>query len=225
MYIEHIYIGSCVNFGNRLAGHKLDCGRGKGNRNLQNFVNEYGWKNIIFKILEEVPIESLKEKENFWISKYDFNNLWNIAPKAYSNKGVIMPDSHKEKCSERMKGTTHCRGYKHSKEKGEKCAAFWKNNPDKLEEMKKANREAQTKIDRKSWKKGSIIEVYLNGNLLETIFGVENIIEKYPFGYVMASKLLTNKKESYNGYELKRIGKYFITNDINNIEYYDQLIS
>lgn len=213
-----IYIGSCVNFANRLAGHKLDYKRGKGNRNLKNFIDEYGWCHIIFEILEIT--EDLKEKENFWISKYDFEKLWNVAPSAYSNKGATMPESHKTKSSKRMKGTTHCRGYKHSKEKGEKCAKYWEDHPEEKATMIEKNRESQKKIDRGSWEKGYIVEVYLNGNLLDTVFGIKNVSSNYPIGKVSVSKLLNNKKDSFNGYTLKKIGKFFKNDKINRTTYF-----
>jgi len=215
---DFAYIGSCVNFGNRLAGHKLDYRRGRGNRNLRDFIGEYGWCHIIFEILEVT--EDLKERENFWISQFDFEKLWNVSPSAYSNKGSKMPESHRIKSSERMKGTTHCRGYKHSKEKGEKCAKYWEEHPEEKATMIERNRESQKKIDRSIWEKGHIVEVYLNGELIDTVFGTKEIHNKYPIGYVMVSKLLNNKRDSFNGYTLKKVGKFFKNDNINRTTYF-----
>lgn len=215
------YVGSAINFSNRLAGHKLDCKRGKGNRHLMSYIIENGWSSIIFTILEFVEdIDILKDRENYWINYYGFENLINMSPDAKSLLGTKMPDSHRQKSSERMKGNKCSVGYKHKKEKGEKCALYWETHPEEKALMIERNRESQKKIDRTKWNKGHIIEVTLDGKVVDKCYGVKDLRSRHQLGYVMCSKLLTGKRESYNGYSLKYIGKFFVTNNINREEYF-----
>lgn len=209
-----IYIGSAVNFGNRLAGHKLDCKRGKGNRHLMSYVKENGWGNISFEILEVLQDKSLlKDRENYWINFYGFENIINISPDAKSLKGTKMPESHRKKSSERMKGNRHSVGYIHKKDKGIKCANWWESHPEQKALMIERNREAQKKVDRTKWKKGYIIEVSLNGEVIDILHGSVEVYNKYPIGKVMISDLSLGKREEFNGYSLKYVGKFFKSND------------
>jgi group I intron endonuclease len=72
-----IYIGSSNDIKQRWRRHKSDL---KLNRHdnvyLQRAWNKYGEKNFKFEILEEIPIENLIEKEQYYIAKY--NTLYNI---------------------------------------------------------------------------------------------------------------------------------------------------
>ena len=205
-----VYIGSTINFGDRLAGHKLDCKRGKGNKYLREYVKENGWIKITFEILEFVKNRiDLKDRENYWINLYGFENIINLCPDAKSLKGVKMPESHIKKSSERMKGNKLSVGYIHKKDKGIKCASWWENHPEQKALMIERNRESQKKIDRTKWKKGYIIEVSLNGEVIDLLYGSVEVYNKYPIGKVMISHLSLGKREEFNGYSLKYVGKFF----------------
>jgi len=212
---DFTYIGSCKKFSDRLAGHICDSKRGKANRYLIEFVNDFGWETISFEILEVVEDFSLlKTRENHWIGLFDFNLLWNCAPKADTLVGTKMPLTHKIKSSERMKGNTLSVGYVHSKEKGIKCAKYWEEHPKEKEEMISKNKESQSKVDRSSWEKGKIIEVYYEKVLIDTVEGLKNVETKYNLGHTYASKMLQGKKPPLRGYFLKTIGSYFISDKV-----------
>lgn len=219
--INHFsYIGSAVNFSNRLAGHLHDCKRGRGNRHLTKFIEDFGKENLIFEILEIITEKSLlKERENFWMQKSKFSDLWNCAPKADSNLGVKMPEYHGEAIRKRMMGNTLTKGVTVKKEVIKKISDFWKNNPERLQQMKDKNRESQKKVPRKDWSKGNIYNVYLNKELIDTVDGLDNVRLKYNIAYVMASKLSTGKREEYKGYSLEKIGSFFITDKEHKREY------
>lgn len=218
-----LYVGSTVNFSNRLAGHKLDCKRDKGNRNLQEYVREHGWSNLIFSILEIVDNrDELKDRENYWISYYGFENLINVAPNAITLKGTKMPDSHREKSSKRMMGNSLNLGIKFKKEKGEKCALYWETHPEEKARMIEKNRESQKKVDRSVWEKGKIIEVSLDGVVIDKCYGKKDVMDKHPIKHTVCSKILSGAKKEYNGYSLKYIGRYFKTNTINTEVYYEK---
>lgn len=208
-----MYIGSCKKFNNRLTGHIQDCKRGKGNLNLTAFLKKYGWEYISFEILEVVvEFSELIIKENFWISKYPFENLWNCAPTAGTNLGVNYSETFKNKASVRMIGNTLNKGRIFSKEKGIKTAKYWSEHPDEKQKMIDKNRDSQRKIDKTSWEKGKIIEVFYEGILIDTVEGLKKVVSKYNLGHTTASKILQGKKEVLRGYSLKTIGSYFKSN-------------
>jgi len=70
---EDLYIGSTVNFNDRKGKHKFSCSNDKCrayNYKLYQTIREYGgWDNwAMFTIEEEIPIEQLKEREQFYIN-------------------------------------------------------------------------------------------------------------------------------------------------------------
>lgn len=78
-----IYIGSTnLSFSKRLSFHKWQLRNNKHkNSHLQYTWNKYGESNFSFEILEELT-DNILEKEQEWINKYDFENLYNINPLA-----------------------------------------------------------------------------------------------------------------------------------------------
>lgn len=78
-----LYIGSSYNIRERIINHKsmLRCNKHH-SIHLQRAYNKYGINNFIFEILEECDINDLMVKEQYYIDKYDFNNLYNILPKS-----------------------------------------------------------------------------------------------------------------------------------------------
>lgn len=111
-----IYIGSTSNLYNRKHHHFSKLKHNKhSNPHLQNSYNKYGKDNFIFEILEECDINSLIEKEQYYLDsiKCDYNKR----VIAESNRGWKMPDETKKKISEANKGRINTEEYKkrHSK--------------------------------------------------------------------------------------------------------------
>lgn len=78
-----LYIGSSYNIRERLNNHKsmLRCNRHH-SIYLQRAYDKYGIENFIFKELEECKLQELMVKEQYYINKYDFKDLYNILPKS-----------------------------------------------------------------------------------------------------------------------------------------------
>lgn len=78
-----LYIGSSYNIRERLNNHKsmLRCNKHH-SIHLQNSYNKNGINQFIFETLEECSLNVLMIKEQQYIDKYDFKNLYNILPKS-----------------------------------------------------------------------------------------------------------------------------------------------
>lgn len=60
----------------RFAEH---CSETRGHSKLHNAIQKYGWTNFKVEELEEVPLDQLDEKEQYWIKKLDtYNNGYNL---------------------------------------------------------------------------------------------------------------------------------------------------
>jgi len=72
-----IYIGSSVNLKNREYKHFWMLDKNIHNNDyLQHSYNKYGKDNFSFSILENCLINELIDKENYYIKKYNSNNLF-----------------------------------------------------------------------------------------------------------------------------------------------------
>ena len=87
---DDLYVGSTINFKTRISQHKYNCntdGCEKYNLKLYQTIREYlGWENwAMFPIEEEIPIEQLKEREQFYIETLEpsLNKLNAIKNKDY----------------------------------------------------------------------------------------------------------------------------------------------
>ena len=100
---ERFYIGSTFCADQRWSEHTRRLNRNlHGNSKLQHHVNKYGIGDLAFNIIEECPIETLIEREQYYI---DTLNPWfNLCPKAGSCLGVKRSDEIKHKISEAGKG-------------------------------------------------------------------------------------------------------------------------
>lgn len=213
---DKIYVGSTQNFTDRFIQHKSDLKKFRHNQRFQNFVNKYGIKCLKFNLLEEVEdLSQLLIREQYyldtlecWKSKKGFN----INKFADSIRGVKMPKSHVDACRKRMLGNTITKGRKLSEQHGKKIADFWKNNPERLAQMKENNRLAQLNVDRTKYRKGKIVEVYFNNVLIDTIESLKEVCKKYNLTHSSASKTLKGKQKSTKGYTLIPKGFYFYTN-------------
>ncbi len=68
-------------------------------------LRKYGIENFIWKKLENVMIENLNEKEEYYIKKYDsLKNGYNMTINGYNLRGFCHSDKTKKKMSEKTKG-------------------------------------------------------------------------------------------------------------------------
>lgn len=95
------YIGSGLSVKQRFSTHKRLLSLNKHfNNHLQSAWNKYGEKNFIFEILEEVPPNLLKEKEEFYIKMFNSNNNkvgYNKRLDCSTNLGIKASSETKEK--------------------------------------------------------------------------------------------------------------------------------
>jgi group I intron endonuclease len=100
---ERIYVGSAINFRNRLAHHKSDIRHNRhGSIKLQRHCNKYGWDDIEMVILEECDISCLLDKENYYIKL--LSPYFNCLEQAGSSLGYKHTEEAKRKMSEALKG-------------------------------------------------------------------------------------------------------------------------
>lgn len=104
------YIGSSVNIKKRWKEHKYELKNNiHPNQHLQNSYNKHGVDVFIFKKIESVEPCFLIKREQYYIDKYDFKSLYNIAPNAGSPLGIKVSEKTKKKLSKLItfKGETH----------------------------------------------------------------------------------------------------------------------
>jgi len=135
---EKIYIGSAVDFYRRYLQHKHALLNNKHNKRLQNFVNKYGMDCLYMSMLEVCNIDSLLEREQYWINEFQSYKSelgFNICPIVGSSLGAKMADSHKEACKKRMANNTYFLGKSHSNDTkiilSEISKKSWENNRSK----------------------------------------------------------------------------------------------
>lgn len=76
---DKIYVGQSIDIKRRLRNHKNDLKKNRhDNFKLQNSFNKHGLSCFKFDILEYCLPESLTEREQFWINKFNKNLLYNI---------------------------------------------------------------------------------------------------------------------------------------------------
>lgn len=97
------YIGSTIHFQHRWKDHlcKLRCGR-HSNLHLQSAFNKYGKEAFIFEILEEVGLEHLIKREQYYFDM--LKPEYNISPTAKNRLGCRHTDETKRKIGEANKG-------------------------------------------------------------------------------------------------------------------------
>lgn len=96
-----VYIGSASkSFNTRWQQHRNALKRGDHyNNHLQMSWNKYGEDSFIFEVLEICDAENCIERENYNISLYNFEILYNILPQAGSTLGAKRTKETKDKIS------------------------------------------------------------------------------------------------------------------------------
>jgi group I intron endonuclease len=137
-----IYIGQSINIGDRFRKYKnLNCNR---QTIIYNSLKKYGWKQHVFEIIEECPVEKLLERETYWKKYYKVLEVPSLCCRidgkgGYMNeetktkiglkhKGKIMSDEAKAKISAALKGRKNTwtkpggwmKGYKYTEEQKQK---------------------------------------------------------------------------------------------------------
>ena len=112
------YIGSSMNISNRWNQHKIDLNRKNHHSiKLQRSFNKYGEEKFKYEIVEEVSIEELLIREQFYINFFDsYNNGYNSVPTAGNNMGMIHSEETKNILRECSVGNKNMLGKKHTEE-------------------------------------------------------------------------------------------------------------
>lgn len=116
---ERVYIGRSDEIGKRIMGHVYILRKGGHyNSRLQADYDRFGENTFFIEIIEEVFVDRLKEREEFWINKFDRSQLYNKHISA--NTGALPNTASLEtrkKISEKQRGEkNHFFGKKHSEE-------------------------------------------------------------------------------------------------------------
>ena len=99
------YVGSAKCLNKRKNTHFTQLSKGiHHNSYLQNSYNKYGLGEFKYEVLEYCSLDSLIEREQYWIDFYGLENLYNICPKAYSRLNSPVSLETREKISKANKG-------------------------------------------------------------------------------------------------------------------------
>jgi group I intron endonuclease len=103
-----IYIGSAAkSIRKRWRVHLNDLVKKRhGNDRLQNTANKYGLDKLRFEILETCSAEKTIEREQFWIEQYEWQQLFNVNPKASSRLGATLTPEDRLMLAEKHGGIT-----------------------------------------------------------------------------------------------------------------------
>ena len=133
---DRCYIGSSVNIRRRMNHHKNRLlNNAHHSAKLQNHVNKYGIRDLIFEALAECPPEEVINIEQGFIDF--FNPYFNMRPTAEvrsgythseetkkkiseSHKGIRPSEETRKLLSEQRKGNAFNQGHKHSDESNQK---------------------------------------------------------------------------------------------------------
>lgn len=105
------YIGSAISLKQRLACHRSMLRKGiHANKHLQNAWNKYGSDSFLMIVIEECKVESLIEREQYWIDFTQAANPeigMNNSPTASTTIGFRHSETTKEKLSDIAKQRDH----------------------------------------------------------------------------------------------------------------------
>lgn len=76
-----VYIGQSVQLEARYLEHKRDSQKSSKPTKFYKAIQEYGWDNFEYSIIEECSAEELNDREIYWVSYYDsYHNGYNSTP-------------------------------------------------------------------------------------------------------------------------------------------------
>lgn len=119
-----VYIGQSQDVDKRCRYHFIILRNGNHiNKHLQNAYNKYGENSFTFDIIEECCVDSLDEREIFYIEKLKaFNNGYNMTIGGGGRRGYQLSDESKEKIRQALYGNKAFLGRKHSDETKKKIS-------------------------------------------------------------------------------------------------------
>lgn len=90
---DKFYIGSSMNLDNRIYRHKNELkNNSHKNKHLQAAYNKYGKENFHFEVLEildDCNVQELRNREEFYLSSFDFSKMYNKTKLACGGSDVI----------------------------------------------------------------------------------------------------------------------------------------
>ena len=102
------YIGQSRNLENRRKEHIRSLVRGDHHsRYLQRSASMHGVDALVYSVLEYCSAEMLTEREQYWLDFYRPTGIYNSAPVADSNAGVVWSDEARALRSESQRGRVH----------------------------------------------------------------------------------------------------------------------
>ena len=105
---DKIYIGQTINLEDRKKRYRN--GGCKGQILIHRYIKKYGWDNLIFEVIEITEINSLNDREIFWIDYYKSNynryklNGLNLTDGGEGARGHTTSESTKEKLRQHRLG-------------------------------------------------------------------------------------------------------------------------
>lgn len=119
---ERRYVGSSANVSKRWSRHRHMLRRGKHHSpHLQNAWNKYGEDAFEFVVLEECPVETLIEREQWHMDQC--SDKYNCAPITGTRRGVPTSPATRAKLSAALMGNRNALGHVHTPETRAKMSA------------------------------------------------------------------------------------------------------
>lgn len=102
------YIGQSRNLENRRKEHLNSLHRGDHHSQyLQRSYRLHGAESLIYSVLEYCNADAMTDREQFWLDFYTSAGVYNSAPAANSNLGVVWSAESRQKQSKSQKGRIH----------------------------------------------------------------------------------------------------------------------
>ncbi|MFK4444624.1 group I intron endonuclease [Caballeronia udeis] len=115
------YIGSTRSMRGRMAEHKYKLRCGKHNAMLQRAWDYFGEEVFEFVLIESCPLDSLKEREQFWMDT--LRPAYNISPNSKDQTGTKHSIETRKLVSESLRGNKRTLGFKHRPETRERMSS------------------------------------------------------------------------------------------------------
>jgi len=188
-----VYIGKSKNIYERIRQHinMLNKKSKNENRHLINSWHKYGRDSFEYYVLEDLPIDKLKERELYWIKERKAlcgDTGYNL--RLDSETSCIVSDETRQKLSEAQK-----KRYENQEER-DKVSKFFKeywSNPDNVNQMRKTLKKSKQKYNFNQYDKQK--------NFIKKWESVEEIVKNNPdFKWQNIYSVCNGYKKSYRGY-------------------------